>query len=100
MALSLNTKKLCQQIFQHLKYPMNLPVFIARKLVKGTPRKGRQASRTVITIAIGAIAVSMAVMIVAVAIVTGFQQSVRNKVIGFGSHIVVEPLSQSNSYEG
>ena len=75
---------------------MNLPIFIARKLVKGTP----QASRTVIGIAIGAIAISMAVMIVAVAIVTAFQQTVRNKVIGFGSHIVVEPLSQSNSYEG
>lgn len=79
---------------------MNLPIFIARKLVKGTPRKGRQASRTVIGIAIGAIAISMAVMIVAVSIVTAFQQSVRNKVIGFGSHIVVEPISQSNSYEG
>jgi lipoprotein-releasing system permease protein len=78
---------------------MNLPIFIARKLVKGTPRKGRQASRTVIGIAIAAIAISMAVMIVAVAIVTGFQQSVRNKVIGFGSHIVVEPISQSNSHE-
>lgn len=81
-------------------YIMNLSIFIARKLVKGTPRKGRQASRTVIGIAIGAIAISMAVMIVAVSIVTAFQQSVRNKVIGFSSHIVVEPISQSNSYEG
>lgn len=79
---------------------MNLPIFITRRLVQGTPRKGRRASRTVIAIAIGAIAISMAVMIVAVSIVTGFQQQVRNKVIGFGSHIVVEPISRGDSFEG
>ncbi|UPT69049.1 MAG: ABC transporter permease [Sphingobacteriales bacterium JAD_PAG50586_3] len=79
---------------------MRLSLFIARKLVKGTPRKGRRPSRTVVGIAIGAIALGMAVMIVAVAIVTGFQQQVRDKVVGFGSHVIVKPYNQNESYEG
>lgn len=78
---------------------MGLPVFIARRMVKGTPREGRRASSTVVGIAIGAIALGMAVMILAIAIVTGFQQEVRNKVIGFGSHIVVKPFDENESYE-
>lgn len=79
---------------------MNLSIFIARKLVKGTPRKGKRASRTVVGIAVGAIALGMAVMILAIAIVTGFQQQVRDKVVGFGSHVVVTPYDQNDSYEG
>lgn len=78
---------------------MSLSTFIARKLVKGTPRKGRRPSRTVVGIAIGAIALGMAVMIVAVAIVTGFQQQVRDKVVGFGGHVIVKPFNQNESYE-
>jgi lipoprotein-releasing system permease protein len=78
---------------------MNLSLFIARKLLKGTPRKGRRASGTVVGIAIGAIAVGIAVMIVAVSIVTGFQTQVREKVVGFGGHIVVKPYDQNDSYE-
>lgn len=78
---------------------MRLSLFIARKLVKGTPRKGRRPSRTVVGIAIGAIALGMAVMIVAVAIVTGFQQQVRDKVVGFGGHVIVKPYNQNESYE-
>lgn len=78
---------------------MGLPVFIARRMVKGSPREGRRASSTVVGIAIGAIALGMAVMILAIAIVTGFQQEVRNKVIGFGSHVVVKPFDENESYE-
>jgi lipoprotein-releasing system permease protein len=78
---------------------LRLSLFIARKLVNGTPRKGRRPSRTVVGIAIGAIALGMAVMIVAVAIVTGFQQQVRDKIVGFGGHVIVKPYNQNESYE-
>jgi lipoprotein-releasing system permease protein len=38
-------------------------------------------------------------MIVSVAVVTGFKREVRNKVIGFGSHIQIVNFDSNNSYE-
>ena len=38
-------------------------------------------------------------MILATAIVTGFQNEIRDKVIGFGSHIQITHFSDGNSYE-
>ena len=45
------------------------------------------------------IALSLAVMIVAVAIVTGFKQEISNKVTGFGAHIQIQNLDSNLSYE-
>jgi lipoprotein-releasing system permease protein len=45
------------------------------------------------------VSVGLAVMIVAVAIVTGFKQEVRNKVIGFGAHIQLTNFDSNVSYE-
>jgi len=45
------------------------------------------------------IALGLTVMIVAVAIVTGFQQQIRNKVIGFGAHIQIAYFDSNNSFE-
>ncbi len=39
-------------------------------------------------------------MITSVAIVTGFQQEIRNKVIGFGSHIQISNYDRNSSFEG
>jgi len=41
----------------------------------------------------------LAVMIVAVAIVKGFQNEIRNKVIGFGSHIQITKFDANTSFE-
>lgn len=38
-------------------------------------------------------------MIISVAIVTGFQQEIRNKVIGFGSHLRIMNFDSNRSYE-
>lgn len=38
-------------------------------------------------------------MIVSMAVVTGFKQEIRNKVIGFGSHIQIVNYDSNNSYE-
>lgn len=46
-------------------------------------------SRPIVRIAMIGIALGMAVMITAVAIVIGFQTEIREKVIGFGSHIQI-----------
>lgn len=49
--------------------------------------------------AVLSMAMGMAVMIIAIAIVTGFQQEIRNKVIGFGSHITISSLTSNRSME-
>ena len=67
---------------------MNLPYFIAQRLIKGR-REETSFSRPINVIAIIGIAMGLAVMILAVAILTGFKQEIREKVVGFGSHIQI-----------
>lgn len=55
--------------------------------------------RPAVLIAMAGIAIGLAVMIIAVAVVIGFKSEVRNKVIGFGSHIQIANLDAVNSYE-
>lgn len=49
--------------------------------------------------AVLSMAMGMAVMIIAIAIVTGFQKEIRDKVIGFGSHITITSLTSNRSME-
>jgi lipoprotein-releasing system permease protein len=77
---------------------MNLPYFIAQRLIKGR-REGTSFSRPINVIAIVGIAAGLAVMIVAVAILTGFKQQIREKVVGFGSHIQIMNFDSNNSFE-
>ena len=65
----------------------------------GSRREGRSFSRSIVGIAMFGIALSLAVMIVAVAIVTGFKKEISNKVTGFGAHIVIQNLDSNLSYE-
>ena len=67
---------------------MNLPLFIARRLYSDKGDK-RKVSRPAIRIAIIGVAIGLAVMIVTVSVVLGFKHTIRDKVIGFGSHIQV-----------
>ena len=50
-------------------------------------------------IAIAGIAVGISVMILALSIVTGFQQEIRAKVIGFGAHIQISRYDSNHSFE-
>lgn len=77
---------------------MNLPYFIAQRLIKGR-REGTSFSRPINVIAIVGIAAGLAVMIIAVAILTGFKQQIREKVVGFGSHIQIMNFDSNNSFE-
>ncbi len=77
---------------------MNLEWFIARRLFYAKENKDG-ISNSVISIAVFGIALGMAVMILSVAIVTGFKEQVRQKVIGFGSHILISNYDTNNSYE-
>ena len=67
---------------------MNLPLFIARKIYSDKGDK-RKVSRPAIRIATIGVAIGLAVMIVTVSVILGFKHTIRDKVIGFGSHIQV-----------
>jgi lipoprotein-releasing system permease protein len=77
---------------------LSLSLFIARRIYRESDG-GKQVSRPAVLIAMAGIAIGLAVMIIAVAVVIGFKSEVRNKVIGFGSHIQIANLDAVNSYE-
>jgi len=77
---------------------LNLEYFIAKNIIKGDNRS-KKFTKPVINISIIAIALGLIVMIVAVSIVSGFQREIRNKVIGFGSHIQITSYDSQNAYE-
>jgi len=70
---------------------MNLPYFIAKRIYSHQDDK-RKVSRPAIRIATIGVAIGLAVMLVTVSVVLGFQHTIRDKVVGFGSHIQVENL--------
>jgi len=77
---------------------MNLEYFIAKKIHFGTKGEKRVSPPAVRIATIG-VALGLMVMILSVAIVIGFKQEIRNKVIGFGSHVQITHLDSNNSYE-
>lgn len=77
---------------------MKLEHFIAKRLSSGKEGKNN-LSRPFITIATVAVALSLAVMIISVAVVTGFKNEISEKTIGFGSHIQILNLDRNVSFE-
>lgn len=75
---------------------MNIPFFIAKRLL--TNRQSGY-SGLIIRIAVTAVAISIAVMIIAVAIVKGYKYEIRNKIIGFSTHIQISKLDLNNSFQ-
>lgn len=67
---------------------MQFPLFIAKRLYSEQGDK-RKVSRPAIHIATAGVAIGLAVMIISVCVVLGFKHTIRDKVIGFGSHIQV-----------
>jgi len=77
---------------------LNLEYFIAKRI--HFEKKGeKNVSRPAVRIATIGIAVGVAVMLIAIAVVIGFKQEIRNKTIGFGSHIQITNFDNNNSYE-
>lgn len=77
---------------------MNFPYFIARRLIKGRTEK-TSFSRPINVIAIIGIAMGLAVMLIAVAVLTGFKQQIRDKIVGFGSNIQILNFDSNISLE-
>jgi lipoprotein-releasing system permease protein len=77
---------------------LNTELFIARRIIFSGVQKGK-ISRPIVRIAVWGIALGMAVMIVTLAVVTGFQKEIRDKVVGFGSHIQITNYDNNSSLE-
>ena len=71
---------------------MGLELFIARRIY-GEKSTEQRFSQPAIQIALTGIAIGLAVMIISVFVVLGFQREVTEKVVGFGSHAQVLSLS-------
>lgn len=77
---------------------MTFERFIARRFM---PRRGGDGSFSgpLSTIAVAGIALGVAVMVMAVSILRGFQADITNKVVGFGSHISITAFDKIRAYE-
>jgi len=76
---------------------MNIEYFIAKRIHFRQDRKN--VSRPAVRIAILGIAIGLNVMLVAMSVVLGFKQEIRNKTIGFGGHIQITNFDSNNTYE-
>lgn len=75
---------------------MNLSYFISKRITK---RQQEGFSSVIHTIAIASIAVGLAASIVSFLIMKGFQETIKNKIYSFSSHILVTKFSMNNSQE-
>ena len=85
-------------IFCFILATMNTSLFIAKRLYN-TKENNNNYTRPIIRIAILAIALSVAVMLLSVIILSGFKNKISEKVIGFGSHIKISKFNNNQSYE-
>jgi len=77
---------------------VNTEIFIARKLIVSKDNR-KSISRSILNIAIFGISLGLAVMIVAMAVVTGFKNEITRKVVGFAAHIQILNFDSNRSYE-
>jgi lipoprotein-releasing system permease protein len=75
---------------------VQLTIFITNRLTKGNKKK---FSRPIYHLAIISVSISILVMILSLSIVRGYQESITEKISGFGAHIQVSNFDLNNSYE-
>lgn len=68
---------------------MNIAWYIGRRL---SVEKGASFTRLILRLATAGVAVSVAVMLIAVGVVTGFQLEIKDKLVGFTGHIIIRNL--------
>lgn len=75
---------------------MNFPYFLAKKVAFASRRS---FSAVIIRLAIIAVALSVCVMIVTTGLVTGFKNTITEKIFGFWGHIHIEHFDSNRSFE-
>lgn len=81
-----------------LRRALAFEYFISKKTLKSVVQ-GKKVSKPIVRISVISIALAVIVNLITVAVVTGFQQEVRQKVSGFGSHIFIMNGSEGSIYE-
>ena len=82
----------------YFRHQMNVEYFIAKRLFTAKEKNNRY-TKPILRIAILAIALSVAVMLLSITVLTGFKNEISNKIIGFGSHITITNFTDNQSYE-
>lgn len=77
---------------------MNINLYIARRIFSAKENK-QNLSHRIVNIALFGIVLGLVVLILSVAIVTGYKSEVGRKVIGFGSHLQIVNLDTNQSFE-
>jgi lipoprotein-releasing system permease protein len=77
---------------------MNIEYFISKRIVSAKENKN-VFSRPIIRLTIFAIALSVAIMLISLSVLDGFQSEITNKVISFGSHIQISNYEKSSEKE-
>lgn len=75
---------------------MDFSYFVGKKIATSSEKS---FTRLIIRLAVAGVALSIAVMLLAVGVVKGFQNQIRNKVIGFDGHIHIRNLDLNQSRE-
>lgn len=81
-----------------IKDKLNIEYFIAKKLFTAK-EENNTYTKPILRIAILAIALSVAVMLISIMVVTGFKNDISDKIIGFGAHITISNFTNNQSYE-
>lgn len=77
---------------------MNFSNYIAKRILNSGKENGNMSS-PIIKIGIIGIALGVAVMIITLSVVTGFQQQITNKITTFTSHLQINDYDQNQSFE-
>ncbi len=75
---------------------MNLSNIIAKRILK---KNKKNFSSLIVRLAIISVAIGISIMLVATSIVKGFQNNIKEKVSGFGSHLQITYFDLNKSYE-
>ena len=78
--------------------PLNFELFIAKRIISGQPDK-KIKTKPLVGTAILAIALGLTVMIISLAVLTGFKKEITHKLVGFSSHIQISNLDSNSSFE-
>ena len=78
---------------------MSFEIFISRRLIHNK-LQGIKVSKPIVRISILSIALAIVVNVVTVAIVTGFQHEVRNKITGFNAPLFLSKKGTQQIFEG
>jgi lipoprotein-releasing system permease protein len=77
---------------------LNYEYFIAKRII-GSKAYKSSVSAPIIKIGISAIAIGIVVMMIAIATGIGLQQKIRDKVVAFNGHVIINNFDSNNSQE-